>query len=316
MVKNQIQSTCFVAPLSANNSSDTSIRRYSEVFLPAIADAGLIADTSTFDSPSSPFIPDGIAGAHACFVDISNADPQTWFILGCTFALQKPTCIVIADTALEAIYSKPESSLLFLFPDVIPYPERALPSDYAALRKDITTFLLFAAQNPASTHSKQRLNASSEAIPIAKPHSPSKGHSAPSGRTKAASATTRVLEPTIEAPELKSYEAIALNLIAEYQSDQGVGFGRLAQEMHKVGLVQATSIAVNSLRRRKFITRSVIPPTMQGVTVDVAGLSITPSGQQWLDKHPAPASEPILDIAATAEPEGLIDLLSTLRFRN
>jgi EAL domain-containing protein (putative c-di-GMP-specific phosphodiesterase class I) len=118
-----------------------------------------------------------------------------------------------------------------------------------------------------------------------------------------------------DGPPLRRHEIIALSLVAGSKSPDGINLGEIAREMHKVGLVQAASLAVNSLRRRKFIVSQTIPSPEWSDGGSTTGLLITPYGQEWLDKNQQAVSASKLPIHPSTEPESLIELLSTLRFR-
>jgi hypothetical protein len=116
-------------------------------------------------------------------------------------------------------------------------------------------------------------------------------------------------------PTLSSYEMIALALIAKDAGSDGVGVGRLAQNMHKFGLVQATSLAVNSLRRKHCVIRHEIPSEKHGITTDTAGLFATPTGLDWLRAHSSLVEQAFSNAAPAAEePTDLIGLLAIWPF--
>lgn len=316
MSRNYLHNTCLVAPPFKSKVVGTGIRRYNEVFLPAIQDAGHVADTFAFDSVIGEGIYERIAAAQNCFADISDADPRVWFILGSAGALHKPSCVVISDTALEAIHANSEFSVLGFFPQLITYPEHALPSDYTALRTKITTLLLESAPNQSRIETVEAARVSVDLAAVSQSPSKIPGDLVPSQTTTGATAPADNIDSTGDQPVLKNYEEIALHLIAQHQVDKGIGLGKLAQEMHKLGLVQATSLAVNALKHRQFIKRYSIPATGRGSRIAAAGVSITQAGQQWLEKHPQPVSEPLLEFKPFMEPRTLIDFLATLRFRH
>jgi len=85
---------CFVIQPFDNGPFD---KRYEDVFVPAIAEAGL--DPYRVDLDPSVSIPieqieEGIRRADACLADISTNNPNVWFELGFAVASGKPVLLV------------------------------------------------------------------------------------------------------------------------------------------------------------------------------------------------------------------------------
>ena len=86
--------TCFVIqPFDAGPFD----KRYEDVFVPAIADAGL--DPYRVDRDPAVAIPideieQGIRRADVCLADISMPNPNVWFEIGYAIAAGKPVVLV------------------------------------------------------------------------------------------------------------------------------------------------------------------------------------------------------------------------------
>ena len=90
--------TCFVIqPFDDGGKFD---KRYTDVFAPAIRDAGL--DPYRVDTDATASIPideiqNGIRRASLCFVDITLDNPNVWFELGYALASDKEICLVCSE---------------------------------------------------------------------------------------------------------------------------------------------------------------------------------------------------------------------------
>jgi hypothetical protein len=90
--------TCFVIqPFDEGGKFD---KRYTDVFAPAIRDAGL--DPYRVDTDPTVSIPideiqNGIRRASLCFADITQDNPNVWFELGYALASDKEICLVCSD---------------------------------------------------------------------------------------------------------------------------------------------------------------------------------------------------------------------------
>lgn len=134
---------CFVMQPFDHGAYD---RLYTEVFLPAIEDAGL--DAYRVDNDPSVEIPintieQKISESAACFAELSEDNPNVWFELGYAIAINKPLCMVSSDTRKKYPFDVQHRN-------IIPYPQHSLPSDYKALKNKITERLKAAVQKQAS----------------------------------------------------------------------------------------------------------------------------------------------------------------------
>jgi hypothetical protein len=127
-------STCFVIQPFDGDKYD---QRYTDVFEPAIKDAGLSAYRVDQDPAVEIPIDDienGIRGATICFAEISENNPNVWFELGFALAANKPTVMVCSE----------ERTGRFPFDvqhrNIIKYKVRS-PSDFAELKQKLTDSL-------------------------------------------------------------------------------------------------------------------------------------------------------------------------------
>jgi hypothetical protein len=90
--------TCFVIqPFDEGGKFD---KRYTDVFAPAIRDAGL--EPYRVDADPAVSIPideiqSGIRKARLCFADITLDNPNVWFELGYALAKEKEICLVCSE---------------------------------------------------------------------------------------------------------------------------------------------------------------------------------------------------------------------------
>ena len=328
---------CFAISPASDAISSRLARLFDELYLPAIVDAGF----SIFTPPVNPATPlsastmrEQIAAARVFFADLSEPTPNLWFALGCALALHKPLCLVVATSGAASGSHDAVPSPLASFGDVIPYPRSPFPSDYQVLRQSITDRLRHALTQSSQLSQLSQLSESFQSFQSSQPTLP---HATPSHIPEPSAAayasfnqdTTFLQQPaaasaseatTIAPPAnalaaavkdivLKSYEVVALKYIASNLSPSGTSPRALAQEMQKFGLVQVTSIAINSLRRRQFIHR---PLTHSGDVESADNLVATSVGKTWLNSKRAASTFRIDPIAAAPEPETLIDVLATL----
>ena len=94
--------TCFVIqPFDDGGKFD---KRYTDVFEPAIRDAGL--DPYRVDNDPAVSVPiediqNGIRRATACLVDITLDNPNVWFELGYALASEREICLVCSEDRAE-----------------------------------------------------------------------------------------------------------------------------------------------------------------------------------------------------------------------
>jgi hypothetical protein len=273
-------------------------RLFDELFAVAIREAGL-APHHIQQSPTEPLPIDRllheITTAAALFADLSQNDDEIWFALGCAVALRKPLCLI--SSKLELSHPLNNQDL-----KIIPYPAAPLPSDYSALRQNITAQLLprrpkeitpqppqplpntapvVAASTPMTTHAPVASTPITPAAPVvASPQiTPAAPVVASSPIAPPASASTSLSE------DLTAHEVLALTIIDLHASSQGLSPRALGIEMQGCESAHLTSHAMNSLKRRRFIERRTPSGTDGADSNTSENLFITWSGKNWLLNH-------------------------------
>ena len=244
-----------------SRKSEADQKLYEQLYLPAITRAGLAVETldPRVHNSSVASLAEAVESAHICFAYLTGTDPVIWMALGYALALRKPICLV-ADTITA------KDSVIRVIPGIIPYPDHPLPSDYEALRDRITARLLQI--RPAGEVAEQSLSTGSQ-----EQESRAPVKHAPDGWTAARATST---DP------IKFYEHLALKIICNLALPTGMTLKQLAQTMNGYGLSQATSVAVSSLKRRKFIQRTTEAVSVNDLP-DV--LIVTDAGRHWLESH-------------------------------
>jgi hypothetical protein len=230
-------------------------RLYDEILSPSIANSGLTPRRISQENPSplpTSLLLHYIQDATALFADLSDNHPELWFAVGCAIALEKPLCLISSTPRAFA-------SLTFEQPHIIHYPTPAFPSDFAQLQHHIAS--RFAAIIPEPVAS----------IPIPQP------------RPQAGSASTPISIPATE--ELASYEILALSIIDQQASADGLSPRDLGLEMRERDSAHLTSHALNALKRRGLIARRSIQPNDGPESPLSENLFLTREGKDWLHRH-------------------------------
>ncbi len=231
---------------------------FEELFVPAITAAGLSVtglDPKVNDA-SVASLTKTIKTADVCLADLTGDDPATWMAFGCSLALEKPICIVANQTAAKR-------SAVRLIQGVISYPHHPPPGDREALQNRITAKLLHL--KPAEQAGADR------AVDGWKAES------------------NGIFKPATSLDPIKFYEHLALKILSTSPSGGGMGLKQLAHDMNQYGLIQATSIAVSSLRRHKFIQPAAAAGHADNIS---AAFVVTDAGRQWLKLHSKSAELP------------------------
>ncbi|WP_158792640.1 hypothetical protein [Granulicella sp. L60] len=237
-------------------SSPHFARLFEEVLSPAIAGSGLTPLRISQENPSP--LPTGllvhyIQSATALFADLSDNHPELWFAVGCAIALEKPLCLISSTPRSFA-------SLTFEQPHIIHYPTPAFPSDFAQLQHHIASRFAAIVPEPAAFN------------PIPPP--------AP----RAISDSTPITIPISE--DLASYEILALSIIDQQASEDGLSPRNLGLEMRERDSAHLTSHAINALKRRGLIARRSIQPDDDGPESPLSeNLFLTREGKDWLHRH-------------------------------
>jgi hypothetical protein len=228
-------------------------RLFDEVLEPAITGTGLAPSrmyrSSLTPIPINTFV-DQIEHAEALFADVSENTPEFWLAVGCAVALGKPLCLISSqmDSSLQ---------LGIQYLPLIPYPNGALPSDYAQLHQNISGHL-------------------SALLP--RPEFPEPEPSLP--KTSSQPDSTSAFSD-----DLAAYEVLALTIIDMKASGAGLSPRDLGLEMQFRGSAHLTSHAMNALKHRQFIERKPVQLT-QGNEVHISeNLFLTRAGQEWLLRH-------------------------------
>ena len=320
MEKQTSTKTCFMIPV-AGSSPDRLSRPdgfgnlHDELFLKTVKEAGLTPHQLHPNPRTLPTsarivddIVDGIRTADIAFADVSDAGGYTWFALGCAMALNKPLCLV---TSLP----NPKATLLPSVDTLITYPLHPLTDDYQSLRQRILNRLLQVTSSSTPCNSSHPVAIIDTEVYAAQYP---ENEQVNSSSAQISSDTIVQLDPhdAHHANQnqiiLKSYEILALRTIAEVSLLEGITPKSLAQEMNRFGLVQTTSFAIISLRRKQLIVRNSVFPGTDGQSPAPDTLKVTPAGLNWLVNHsdnfdaPTPIPEP------EHESLGLIDCLATL----
>lgn len=205
--------TCFVIqPFDAGPFD----KRYEDVFVPAITDAGLEAYRVDRDPAVMVPIDDieaGIRKADACLADISLPNPNVWFELGFAIAAEKPVVLVCAH----------EPNRRFPFDiqhrTVITYRTDSA-RDFAALQKQITEKL------QAAMKKEQRLEQLAEANVVA------------------------------DVEGLNQFEIVALATVAENAQDpeDAVSNWTVRHDMERAGYTKiAVTLSLTTLLRKRML---------------------------------------------------------------
>ena len=235
--------TCFVIQPFDGGAFD---KRYDDVFVPAIADAGL--EAYRVDRDPSVVIPiedieRGIRGADVCLADISLPNPNVWFEVGYAIAAGKPTVLVCSHDPTRRFPVDIQHRA------VITYRTESA-SDFAELRKQI------AGRLQAALRKEDTLGRLAESTVVA----------------------------GVEG--LSQIEIVALATIAANASgpDDSVVTWSIRQDMEKAGYTRvATTLGLGSLLGKEMATSERRRDERDGEEYTV--YQITPRGFAWLVKN-------------------------------
>jgi hypothetical protein len=296
--------TCFVIQPSHNPRLD---RLYDEIFRVAIAEAQLTPyrpAVSPGQLPALETVAAQIRNAAACFADLTDESPYTWFALGCAAALGKPLCLVASSTGATGAFSA-------AYPETIHYPSLPLPSDYQRLQEQITCQLLLVPGNAEVSDSHQPIVAGTPVETTAAATIDLAASAENTGERPISFAEAAAFEPlTLTVADVRVHELLALSIIVRGVAPHGTTLRLLALEMHKFGAAQATSLSLNGLVRKRLVERKqmYIDGDSGNHTEDC--LFVTVPGRAWIEAHHLDLSftPPALDV----EPESLMDLIHAL----
>lgn len=123
---------CFVIqPFDEGGPYD---KRYRDVLLPAIKDAGLDAYRVDEDPSSSVLIDDienNIRSSEICLADITPDNPNIWYEVGFAFANNRPVVMICAKP-------RPKDPPFDVRHRHLIYYKQDSPSDFAKLKADVT----------------------------------------------------------------------------------------------------------------------------------------------------------------------------------
>ncbi len=220
---------------------------YDQIFEPAIRAAGFEPYRVDRDPTASipiETIEREISEADACFVEISEDAPNVWFELGFAIAKEKPLCLVC---------SKARSTFPFdvQHRQIIRYPDRPVPSDYAALKDQIGARLSAVLQSDVS----MKRNAD----------------------------TAKALSGTPQTSGLRPHELLALTIIFQSQFTGSVSGWSLQQDMERGGFTAtASGLAIVGLAKKGYIKINKEDDRNGDVKTD---LYMTSTGEEWLIGH-------------------------------
>lgn len=235
--------TCFVIQPFDSGAFD---KRYDDVFVPAISEAGL--EPYRVDRDPSAVIPiedieQGIRRADACLADISESNPNVWFEVGYAIAANKPLVLVCSH----------DPSRRFPFDiqhrTVITYRTESA-RDFEELQKKITERL------QAVMRKENALEKLAESTVVA----------------------------SVEG--LSQIEIVALATIAANASgpDDSVATWSIRQDMEKAGYTRvATTLGLGSLLGKRMATSERKRDERDGE--EYTAYQITPGGFDWLVKN-------------------------------
>jgi hypothetical protein len=298
--------TCFVIQSSHNPRLD---RLYEEIFRVAIAEGQLTPYRPAINPgrlPALETVAEQIRGAAACFADLTDESPYTWFALGCAAALGKPLCLV-------ACSSGGATSLAAAYPETIHYPALPLPSDYQRLQQQITSRLLLIPDSSEVIERKQTVVISepAEAATTATIDLTASTEEIAEQEQPTSYAEEAAFEPlTLAVADVRVHELLALSIIARGLPPHGTTLRLLALEMHKFNAAQATSLSLNGLVRKRLVERKQMDIDGDSGSHTQDCLFVTAAGRAWIETHHLDLTftPPPLD----AEPEGLMDLIHAL----
>ena len=217
-------------------------KRYDDIFVPAIQDAGL--DPYRVDRDPSVSIPiedieTGIRDAKLCLAEITTDNPNVWFELG--FAIAVPKEVILVCSA--------ERKSKFPFDvqhrSIIQYKTEA-PRDFDELRKKIT----------------ERIHGVENKV--------------------AAIETTARMSPVADTQGLSQHEMVALVTVMQNSliAEDGISPWRIQEDMKKAGFTDiAVSLALRSLRQKAMLhTFEQADQNGERYTV----YAVTSDGEKWL----------------------------------
>lgn len=303
MTTTAANSTCFVIQSSQSPRLD---RLYEEIFRVAIAEAQLTPyrpAVTAGELPALETVAAHIRDAAACFADLTDESPYTWFALGCAAALNKPLCLVASSTGAAAAFAA-------AYPETIHYPSLPFPSDYQRLQEQITCQLLLVPGRDEAIEPRNVVVVSSPAVTASTTTTEVielMANAAEVGDQSTATAEAPFEPLTLTVADVRVHELLALSIIARGASPHGTTLRLLALEMHKFGAAQATSLSLNGLVRKRLVERKQMYLEGDSGNHTEDCLFLTAPGRAWIEAHQ-------LDLAFTpppldTEPEGLMDLI-------
>jgi hypothetical protein len=191
-------------------------RRYKDVLLPAITDAGLEPYRVDEDPSASVLIDDieqNIRTSEICLADITSDNPNIWYEVGYAFANDKPVVMICAKP-------RPTKPPFDVQHRHIIYYTLESPSDFKKLQKEITKRLKAQIEKAAAMQTLASLS------PVKTKHG-----------------------------ELTSYEiAVMISIMENRLPGQGITPHGIQTDMRKAGYTDlATSITLESLVRKGFV---------------------------------------------------------------
>lgn len=221
-------------------------KRYDDVFVPAVEDAGL--EAYRVDRDPSALIPieeieRGIRRADICLADISLPNPNVWFEVGYAIAAGKPIVLVCSHDPLRRFPFDVQHRA------VISYRTESA-SDFTTLRQQITERL------QAALRKENTLGKLAESNVVA------------------------------DVEGLSQIEIVALATIAANASgpDDAVATWSIRQDMEKAGYTRvATTLGLGSLLGKQMATSERRRDERDGEEYTV--YQITPRGFDWLVKN-------------------------------
>jgi hypothetical protein len=220
-------------------------KRYDDVFVPAIKEAGL--EPYRVDRDPSVSIPiddieSGIINSRLCLADITTDNPNVWFELGFAIAVPKEVVLVCADARTTKFPFDVQHR------NIIKYKTES-PQDFVQLKEKITNRI------------NAILNKINEITNISN------------------------ISPVVDTEGLSQHELVALVTVMQnsFISEEGVTSYKIKEDMNNAGFTDiAVSLALTSLSQKSMI-KTDITTDFNGNPYRV--YNVISKGSDWLFRH-------------------------------
>ncbi|MFA4911707.1 MAG: hypothetical protein WC649_11810 [Desulfobacteria bacterium] len=233
---------CFVMQPFDGGAFD---KRYDDVFVPAIKEAGLEPYRVDRDPGVSIPIDDiesGIINSSLCLADITTDNPNVWFELGFAIAVPKEVVLVCADARTTKFPFDVQHR------NIIKYKTES-PQDFVQLKEKITTRI-----NAILNKLKEITNISN-------------------------------ISPVVDTEGLSQHELVALVTVMQnsFISEEGVTSYKIKEDMNNAGFTDiAISLALVSLSQKSMIKTDIVTD-YNGNPYRV--YNVISGGSDWLGRH-------------------------------